>query len=172
MPDTGYRMPGELPRAKSDQLGTASDTLLASGRKSLRPPGNQYPATGLRCIIVALILSSASVFAQSTNAPLNEEYYHKIDRYEIKSGRIVNELFTTVKPYKRSAIAAMMDSLQQKENIFQSRSDQFNLEYFRNDNWEWSRPETNDSKRPVLKKFLQKEIRPVFRRQAGVRPAC
>lgn len=95
--------------------------------------------------------------AQSTNAPLDEAYYHWIDRYEVKSGKIVPQLFTTVKPYKRSAIVAMVDSLQAKENLFQSQADQYNLTYLRNDSWEWSRAETSDSKRPFLKALYKKK---------------
>ena len=90
-------------------------------------------------------------WAQSTNAPLNEDYYHRIDRYEIKAGHTVNELFTTVKPYKRSAIAAMIDSLDKNDGVFSSASDRFNLSYLRNDNWEWSQSNTNDSPTPVLR---------------------
>lgn len=95
--------------------------------------------------------------AQSTNAPLNEDYYHWIDRYEVKSGRVLSELFTTVKPYKRSAIVAFIDSLNQKDQVFNSASDQYNYQYLRNDSWEWSRAETNTSKRPFLKKLYRKK---------------
>ena len=51
------------------------------------------------------------------------------------------QIFTAVKPYKRSAIAAYVDSLSAM-GIFTSRADNFNAEYLRNDNWEWARPET------------------------------
>lgn len=95
--------------------------------------------------------------AQSTNAPLNEEYYHRIDRYEIKAGHTVNEIFTTVKPYKRSAIAAMIDSLDKNDGVFSSAADRFNLSYLRNDNWEWSRSATNDSPTPVFKELYKKK---------------
>ena len=112
----------------------------------------------MTCLLFVVILAEGPrTFAQSTNAPLNEDYYHRIDRYEVKSGRIVEELFTTVKPYKRSAIVAMVDSLQAKENIFQSPADKFNLEYLRNDSWEWSRPQTNESKKPFLKDLYKKK---------------
>lgn len=110
-----------------------------------------------RLVFGALLVAGQMALAQSTNAPLNEDYYHRIDRYETKAGRIVNELFTSVKPYKRSAIIAMMDSLQAKENIFESASDKFNLEYLRNDNWEWSRAETSDGKKPILKNLYKKK---------------
>ncbi len=112
----------------------------------------------MTCLLFVVVLAEGPrTFAQSTNAPLNEDYYHRIDRYEVKSGRIVEELFTTVKPYKRSAIVAMVDSLQTKENIFQSPADKFNLEYLRNDSWEWSRPQTNESKKPLLKDLYKKK---------------
>ena len=112
----------------------------------------------MTCLLFVVFLAEGpGTFAQSTNAPLNEDYYHRIDRYEVKSGRIVEELFTTVKPYKRSAIVAMVDSLQAKENIFQSPADKFNLEYLRNDSWEWSRPQTNESKKPFLKDLYKKK---------------
>lgn len=113
-------------------------------------------APGAYALLALFCLMGCGAFAQSTNAPLNEEYYHKIDRYEIKSGQIVKELFTSVKPYKRSAIAAMMDSLEKQPGIFESPSDQFNLEYLRNDNWEWSHAQTNDSKKAFLGMYKKK----------------
>jgi hypothetical protein len=94
--------------------------------------------------------------AQSSYAPLNEDYYHLIDRYEVKSGQLAPQLFTTVKPYKRSAIVSFIDSLKNKGE-FNSRSDLFNYEYLSNDNWEWSRTSTSDSDRPFLRHFYRKK---------------
>jgi hypothetical protein len=106
----------------------------------------------LSFVFVFYILSGV---AQSTNATLNEDYYHWIDRYEIKSGKIVPGFFTSVKPYKRDAIIRYLDTLAATGSLFSSRSDQFNLEYLRNDSWEWSRSETNTSKKPVLKSLYK-----------------
>jgi len=47
---------------------------------------------------------------------LNEDYYHWVTRYEIKAGRIAPELFTSVKPFKRKAIVAFMDSLDKMDS--------------------------------------------------------
>src|SRR5688500_1590807 len=94
--------------------------------------------------------------AQSNYAPLNEDYYHTIDRYEVKAGRVMPQIFTAVKPYKRSSIVSLVDTLS-KQGLFSSRVDLFNAEYLRNDSWEWARPETNDSKKPVLKAFYRKK---------------
>ncbi len=104
-----------------------------------------------------LLTSFYRVSAQSTNATLNEDYYHWIDRYEIKSGRIVPGFFTSVKPYKRDVIVKYLDTLALNESIFSSRSDQYNREFLRNDSWEWSNSETNTSKKPFLKELYKKK---------------
>ncbi len=109
--------------------------------------------------IFSIIIALACFYnagAQSTNATLNEDYYHWIDRYEIKSGKIVPGFFTTIKPYKRDIIIKYLDTLTNDE-VFTSRTDQFNRDYLRNDSWEWSRPETNESKKPFLKKLYRKK---------------
>lgn len=106
--------------------------------------------------VFGFLVSFYQVIAQSTNATLNEDYYHWIDRYEIKSGKIVPGFFTSVKPYKRDAIIQYVDTLD-ASGFFTSRTDQFNRDFLRNDSWEWSRSETNDSKKPVLKKLYRKK---------------
>lgn len=109
------------------------------------------------CQFFFFAFSSNCAFSQSTNATLNEDYYHWIDRYEVKAGRVAPEIFTSVKPYKRSAIVAFVDSLSGKDNVFTSHSDLFNQEYLRNDSWEWSRATTNESTKPLLKHLYKKK---------------
>lgn len=109
-----------------------------------------------RRITFLLCLASFSAFSQSTFLPLNEDYYHWVDRYEVKSGRVMPHLFTGIRPWKRSDVVEMMDSLNQS-GLFQSKADRFNLEYFNNDSWEWSGASTNESKRPILKHFYRKK---------------
>ena len=106
--------------------------------------------------LVLFVHFSAWVSAQSTFAPLNEDYYHRIDRYEVKVGKIYPQLFTNLKQYRRSDIVALMDSVQ-ADGGFESKGDQFNAEYIRNDNWEWSQSPTSDSKKPILKHFYKKK---------------
>ena len=109
------------------------------------------------CQFFFFAFSSNCAFSQSTNVTLNEDYYHWIDRYEVKAGRVAPEIFTSVKPYKRSAIVAFVDSLSAKDNVFTSRSDLFNQEYLRNDSWEWSRSTANESTKPLLKQLYKKK---------------
>lgn len=103
-----------------------------------------------------VFLISTLVSAQSTYLPLDEAYYHRIDRYEIKAGRIFPQIFTGVKPYKRADAVAFIDSIQ-AEGLITSKADQFNYDYLRNDSWEWARPATNDSKKPFLNSFYKKK---------------
>jgi hypothetical protein len=104
-----------------------------------------------------LVLLAGNAFSQATNASLNEDYYHWLDRYEVKSGRVVPELFTAVKPYKRSQIVAYVDSLDSIDHVFTSEADKYNRTYFRNDSWEWSRAATSDSKKPIWNTFYKKK---------------
>ena len=106
--------------------------------------------------MLSMLMGCGVANAQSTNAPLRESYYHWIDRYEVKSGRVAPRLFTSVKPYKRDAIVAYVDSLNVTKNIFGSAADQYNYRYLRNDSWEWGRPQTSDSKRPFWHLYKKK----------------
>lgn len=99
---------------------------------------------------------SIVICAQSSYAPLNEDYYHAIDRYEVKSGTVTSKIFTSVKPYKRSDIVDFIDTVFQ-QGMFTSRADQFNYDYLNNDSWEWSRAETSNSKKPFLKSLYRKK---------------
>lgn len=107
--------------------------------------------------IILLMCQVGAAFGQSTNASLNEDYYQWIDRYEVKAGRVVPQIFTAVKPYKRDAIIAFVDSVNANDNVFTSPSDQFNYKYLHNDSWEWSRSDANESQKPVLKQLYKKK---------------
>ena len=104
-------------------------------------------------LLIATIFP-AILFAQSVNAPLNEDYYHLIDRYEIRSGTIQSYFFTSRTPYQRRSIAYFVDSLQSTDQQWSS-SDRFNFDYLRNDNWEWSDSADFASKKPFLKHFYR-----------------
>lgn len=109
-----------------------------------------------RWTFILLFFASLSAFSQSSFVPLNEDYYHWVDRYEVKSGRVMPQLFTGIRPWKRSDVIEMIDSLNQS-GLFQSSADRFNLEFLNNDSWEWSGAATSDSEKPVLKHFYRKK---------------
>jgi hypothetical protein len=107
-----------------------------------------------RIVLFLVVFVPFWLSGQSNYVPLNESYYHLVDRYEVKAGQVMPQIFTTIKPYKRSDIAAFLDSANQL-GLFTSAADKFNLEYAQNDNWEWARPETNQSRKPFLKHFYK-----------------
>lgn len=110
----------------------------------------------MRIFLLLVLISPFVAGAQSAYIPLNEDYYHRLDRYEVKSGKVLPQLFTGIKQYKRSDAIDFIDSVNQ-EGLITSKVDQFNLEYFNNDSWEWARPEMDDSKKPFLKAFYKKK---------------
>jgi hypothetical protein len=96
--------------------------------------------------------------AQSVFAPLNQDYYHLIDRYEIKRGKFSEGFHTTVKPYTRKGIIQMVDSVLKDPSIYLSDRDIFNLEYLQNDSWEWAKPDTiGESRKPIWNTFYHRK---------------
>jgi hypothetical protein len=110
----------------------------------------------VRILSYLMLLSPLLVSGQSSFAPLNQDYYHWVDRYEVKAGKILPYFFTSIKPYKRSAIVDFIDSVQQM-GLIESKTDKFNYNYLRNDSWEWSDAETSVSKRPILRHFFKRK---------------
>ncbi|PQA56119.1 hypothetical protein [Siphonobacter curvatus] len=106
-----------------------------------------------------LWLQAAVAWSQSVYAPLNSDYYHLIDRYEIKSGKHAPGYQSTVKPYLRKNIVQLIDSLSCDECADLSDVDRFNIKYLREDSWEWSKkPEqTANSKESFWQYFYHKK---------------
>jgi hypothetical protein len=98
---------------------------------------------GLLCLLPSLVL------AQSPFIPLNQDYYHLIDRYEVRMGRWADQHHSTVKPYNRQAVMQLVDTLENdpEREITFSPTDKFNINYLRDDSWEWASPQ------PVVAQF-------------------
>ncbi|MDX1629653.1 MAG: hypothetical protein R3345_13190 [Fulvivirga sp.] len=100
-----------------------------------------------------LLLMFLSGSAQSVNAPLNEDYYHWIDRYEIRQGTLNKYFHTSWKPYMRSDIVSFIQEVRVNQTL--SSVDQFNMSYLLNDSWEWADSTDNASRKPFLKHFYR-----------------
>ncbi|MCU0355902.1 MAG: hypothetical protein MUD08_19570, partial [Cytophagales bacterium] len=104
-----------------------------------------------------LFLFCPNLRGQSVYVPLNPDYYHLIDRYEIKSGRFAAGMHTHVRPLLRQAVVQLADSVAVNHNYLSAR-DRFNLTYLRNDSWEWAGDSAdNESRKPILKYFYRKK---------------
>ncbi len=75
--------------------------------------------------------------AQSPYIPLNSDYYHIIDRFEIRQGQWTKGIHSSVKPYNRQAVVELTDSVIANPDYVTSATDRFNLNYLRDDSWEW-----------------------------------
>ena len=124
--------------------------------------------------LFCFLFLSVSVQAQSPFVPLNADYYHLIDRLEIRQNNWAEGFHSSVKPYNRQSISQLIDSVTAHPNRDFSDSDYFNFDYLRNDSWEWValrdslRPDPftrhlrppsapGDSYQPFLKHFYHKK---------------
>lgn len=116
--------------------------------------------------LLGVICFSSS--AQSTFTPLNNDYLHFIERYEIKSGKLSNKFYSNVKPISRKDLVGFTVDLEKDSLAKLSIVDRFNLAYLQNDSWEWlaesypagmidSKVTQNDTKKALFKYFLQKK---------------
>ncbi|MCS7004091.1 MAG: hypothetical protein NZM38_02060 [Cytophagales bacterium] len=90
---------------------------------------------------IILFMFPFQLFAQSVYVPLNSDLYHLVDRYEIKRKKISEHFNSSVRPYTRKSVVALVDSVIQSE-IALSRTDKFNLSYCLIDNREWTLSDT------------------------------
>ena len=112
------------------------------------------------CVLVCLLIVSLYSYGQSSSyVPLNNTYYHTVDRYEILNGKFSETFFTSVKQYTRKSVAEFIDTLAKDSASLKriSRVDRFNFTYLANDNWEFSSTAQNDTKRPIFKTFYKKK---------------
>lgn len=95
----------------------------------------------LACIIG---FSALSLQAQNTFVPYNRDYYHLIDRFQIKYGSQENRLQTTLKPIRRTDLSNFLLGM---EGSYDSLSiqDQFNYEFLMNDNWYNTKSKFNEN---------------------------
>lgn len=100
-------------------------------------------------------------YSQSVYAPLDKDYYHLVERYEIRSGRAANDslaeaFHSSVRPYERRGIALLADSLLLDSAHYRwNARDRFNLQFLQADNHEWSMASPIESRRALAKVFYR-----------------
>ena len=97
----------------------------------------------MRCLLLlSCLLISFTSRGQSPFIPLNQDQYHLIDRYEIRQGRWADKFHSTVKPYNRQGVMQLIDTLENDpDGVGLSATDKFNINYLRDDSWEWATPQ-------------------------------
>ena len=86
-----------------------------------------------------LLISVSYVQAQSAFIPLNDDYYHLIDRLEIKRGKLTEGFHSAVKPFERKAVVALTDSILSEGDMTITDRDWETIDYIREDSWEWTK---------------------------------
>ncbi len=95
-------------------------------------------------ILLVFLLTQGLISAQSTFIPYNRDYYHLVDRFQIKYGNADNLLQTTFKPLRRVDLSNFLLGIQDKYDSL-SPQDKFNYQYLVNDNWEWTNSPYNEN---------------------------
>lgn len=111
----------------------------------------------LLLFIFSIFINTA--YTQGVYAEYSKDYYHMIERYEIKNSRLSEDFFTTAGNIRRQDIASYFDYYTQNLNpkTKLSRRDSFNIDYLLADNWEWSK-DPDAASRPyakIKKSFLK-----------------
>lgn len=101
------------------------------------------------CLCVGMVAT-----AQSQFVPLNHFSYHNVDRLNIKYGKILPIVHTTIKPYKRITVANLPDTLG-ANSITLNKRDQYNVRNMMWDSPEWVEDSVIKSRQPILKFFYQ-----------------
>lgn len=91
--------------------------------------------------------------SQSANVALNRDYYHLLERMEIKNKAFSTSYFHNFRPYSREAIAQFLEAA--PISLDRSRADRFNRQYLLTDSWEYTRYDSIGSKKPLLKHFYK-----------------
>lgn len=95
-----------------------------------------------------LVLYSSLALSQAVNAPLDDDYYHLLERLEVESGKFSDAFHASHKPYNRKEIGAFLDSID--ASSFNHRNS-FNYDYLKYDNWEWLDSVDYKRNKPFLK---------------------
>lgn len=90
-------------------------------------------------ILLFTLVSLSYVQAQSSFVPFNDDYYHLIDRLEIKRGKFTEGFHSNVKPFERKAVVALTDSILKEGTVELTDRDWETIDYLREDSWEWTK---------------------------------
>jgi hypothetical protein len=106
-------------------------------------------------LLIFLCSLSLRVQSQSVAVPLNKDYYHLIERYQVKSGFITSDF--AQKPWQRKDVARLADLWLGSDSLGMHERDKFNMEFLALDNWEWSEKIDPMSEKPIWKHFYTRK---------------
>lgn len=107
-------------------------------------------------LCLTAVLAFAVADAQSTYIPLGSEGQHVVDRMEVKSGYLTEDVFTAVKPFSRKHMVTFLERINFAEGETRLGAlDRSDMYYLFKDNREWTELGDIESKKPILKYFYK-----------------
>ena len=103
---------------------------------------------GLAFVILFFLCRAHVCVSQSTFLPLNDDVYHVIERYELKTGHLTSKFHSGVKPFERKAVMEFINEVERKDLDYNDK-DLANFTHLRWDSWEW----TNDTSNVIDGRF-------------------
>jgi hypothetical protein len=70
---------------------------------------------GLAFVILFFLCRAHVCVSQSTFLPLNDDVYHVIERYELKTGHLTSKFHSGVKPFERKAVMEFINEVERKD---------------------------------------------------------
>jgi len=115
-----------------------------------------------KALLGSLVACSAiiSASAQTTYLQLGQEDYQLLDRLETRSGRLSDDIFTTVKPISRKgAVNFLLEKKAAADSIGLTNIDRYNIDHMVSVSGEWAPDENGaiDSRKPWFKTFYKKQ---------------
>lgn len=109
-----------------------------------------------RLLLSLLVFGINYGFSQSSFIPLNHDSEHFLDRIEVKTGRLSSSFHSTVRPFSREAAALYLSGLNSGEYYNLSYIDRRNIDFIKQDNWEFFENDSLPS-RPLLKYLFRQK---------------
>ncbi|WP_181307777.1 hypothetical protein [Rufibacter sp. XAAS-G3-1] len=103
-------------------------------------------------LLLGLFFLAGSATAQDATVPLNPDVYRVIDRYHIKHN--TEDLHTSFRPYGRARVARLAEEARQ-HTASGSPTDEYNINYLLNDNWNYTRDSRNNATQRSLGPFFK-----------------
>lgn len=102
----------------------------------------------LICCLVFLFFTGIA-YGQGVYVNYNRDYYHLLERYEIRKGALTPAFQTGFKPYRRDHVGSYLSELK-ADSLSYNQVDWFNLSYLSQDNWEFTVNEAPESNRKFI----------------------
>lgn len=109
-----------------------------------------------RLFLFLNLLLAYNGFTQSAFIPLNHDSEYFLERIEAKTGRLSNDIRSTIKPFSRQDASKFISSLNSEEYYNLGFLDRRNIDFIKQDNWEFFKNDSSlTNKKPLLNLFFR-----------------